>query len=237
MNSETRDEKEMGGCSCKDPSPTCCPLPNGNESSCCSPTNESGNKGKTLISIIIIMAAIGVGANSLVRGTSAQSYNAGPAKPFSARLTEIPPVAVENSSPNTPQGKQDEISINRVLDSLQSLDTLAADKDVVFLVLPGDAQNPTQGVFNQVGAVAKNLWASGQKVGVFTLKSNAPDHDQLVRNFAVKTFPCVVVLGRQGSATAVAGDVSEARLYSAFVLASKPGACCPPQGNAACCPK
>jgi hypothetical protein len=211
MNDGTRYRKEMDDCCGKDPSPTCCRPADANQSSCCPPRDKSWNKGKTLVSAVIIMAAIGVGANSLVRGTSAQSCNAGPANPFSARLTEIPSVAAENSYQGNPQIKPEEISLTAVLDSLRTLETLAADKDVVFIVLPGEAQNPHEEVLNQVGAVAKNLWNSRQKVGVFTLKSSAPDHSELVRHFAVKTLPCVVVLGRQGSATAVAGDITEAR--------------------------
>jgi hypothetical protein len=183
------------------------------------------------------MAALGVGANSFLSGNSAQSYTTVPAKSFSAGLTEIPAVTAENSNQGKPQTKQEEISLNQVLDSLQSLDTLAADKDVVFLVLPGEAQISSLEVPKQVGTVANNLWKSGQRVAVFTLKSSTPDHNRLISQFSVKTFPSVVILGRQGSASAVSGDISEARLYNAFMLASKSVSCCPTQGSASCCPK
>jgi hypothetical protein len=170
-------------------------------------------------------------------GNAAQSYTTVPAKSFSAGLTEIPAVTAENSSQGKPQTKQEEISLNGVLDSLQSLDTLAGDKDVVFLVLPGEAQISSPGVPKQLGTVANNLWKSGRKVGVFTLNKSAPDHTQLASRFSVKAFPCVIVLGRQGQPSAVAGDITEAGLYNAFVLASTPLSCCPTQGSASCCPK
>ena len=183
----------------EDAAATCCQPAAGNVSSCCNPGEASWKKGKTLVSVIIIMAAIGVGANSFLSGNSAQSYTTVPAKSFSAGLTEIPTVTAENSSQGKPQTKQEEISLNRVLDSLQSLDTLAADKDVVFLVLPGEAQISSPAVPKQLGTVANNLWKSGQRVAVFTLKNSAPDHTQLASHFSVKAFPCVVVLGRQGN--------------------------------------
>jgi hypothetical protein len=232
MSDKTREEKQMASCSCAESSPACCPSTDGNEASCCTPGFASRNRRKALISAIVLMAAIGVGAHSLVRGTSAQSYTAGPVKSFSASLTEVPVVGASNSPANI-----EEISLNRVLESLQALETLAADKDVVFLVLSGEAPSPHQKALDRVEGVAKNLRASGQKVGLFTLKSSTPDHSQLIRHFAVKSLPCVVVLGRQGGASAVEGDISEARLYGAFASASKPGACCPGQSNAACCPK
>ena len=237
MNEVTSDEKGKSCCATEDAAATCCQPEAGNVSSCCNPGEASWKKGKTLVSVIIIMAAIGVGANSFLSGNSAQSYTTVPAKSFSAGLTEIPTVTAENSYQGKPQTKPEEISLNRVLDSLQSLDTLAADKDVVFLVLPGEAQISSLAIPKQLGTVANNLWKSGQKVAVFTLKSSSPDHNQLVRHFSVKTFPSVVILGRQGSASAVAGDITEAGLYNAFVLASKPASCCPTQGSASCCPK
>jgi hypothetical protein len=82
-----------------------------------------------------------------------------------------------------------------------------------------------------------HLGASGQKVGAFTLNANVPDYGYLVRHFGVTSFPCVVVLGRRGAALAVSGDISGARLYGAFLMASRPGSCCPTQGDASCCPK
>jgi hypothetical protein len=235
MNDLTSDEKGKSCCASEDAASTCCQPATGNPSSCCAPRAASWKKGKTLISVIIIMAAIGVGANSFLSGNSAQSYTTVPAKSFSAGLTQIPDVTADNSSQGNPQTKQEEISLNGVLDSLQSLDTLAGDKDVVFLVLPGEAQISSHAVPKQLGTVANNLWKSGRRVAVFTLKNSAPDHTQLASRFSVKAFPCVIVLGRQGQPSAVAGDITEAGLYNAFVLASTAAACCPPQGSA-CCP-
>jgi hypothetical protein len=178
-----------------------------------------------------------VGANSYFNGNFAQSYAALPANSFSAGLAQVPAVTAVNSSRGQPQTDQGEIALNQVLDSLKSLDTLAADKDVVFLLLPGEAQGASLEIPTQVGIVANNLWKSGQRIAVFTLKSGTPDHNRLVTQFSVKAFPCVVILGRQGFPSAVSGDISEAHLYNAFVLASKAFSCCPAQGNASCCPK
>ena len=237
MNDLTSDEKGKSCCASEDAAAPCCQPAAGNLSSCCAPGQVSWKRGKLLVSAIIILAAIGVGANSFFSGNSAQSYTTVPVKSFSAGLTEIPTVTADNSFQGKPQTKREEISLNQVLDSLQSLDTLAADKDVVFLVLPGEAQIPPVGLPMQVGTVANNLWKPGKRVGVFTLKNSAPDHTQLALRFSVKAFPGVIVLGRQGQASAVSGDITEAGLYNAFVLASTPVSCCPTQGSASCCPK
>ena len=233
MSEVAPDEKGKSCCATADSKTACCQSEPANASSCCSPGETSWKKGKTLIAVIIIIAAVAVGTHSFLSGNSAQSYTTVPAKSFSAGLMEIPIV-----TPDTPksQNKPEEISLDRVLDSLQSLDVLAADKDVVFLILAGDMQAPSLAIPKQVSTVAKNLANSGQRIAVFTVKSGTPDHERLVRHFSVNTFPCVVILGRQGSASAVAQDISEARLYNAFVLASQSASCCPGQANTSCCP-
>jgi hypothetical protein len=162
--------------------------------------------------------------------TSAQQKSAS-VQPFSAALGEIPANKSINSSAT--ETKRESISLDQTIDSVQSLDTQASDKEVVFLVLPGLAQ--IFGLPIPVGTVANNLWNAGQKVAVFTLNSNSPDYNKLVQRFAIKSFPTVVILGRQGSASALTGEITEARLYNAFVLASQPAGCCPGQGNATCC--
>lgn len=237
MNDLNSDEKAKGCCVDGDAAATCCQPAAGSVSSCCAPGDVSWQKSKTLVSVVIIAAAIAVGAHSFVKGTSAQSQNTGPGKSFSAGLTEIPTTTSGVRDHGTLQPKPQEIPLNLLIDSLQALETQAVDKDVVFLVLPGEAQITSLAIPKQVGAVANNLWNSGQRVAVFTLRNGTSDHTQLARHFSIETFPSVIILGRQGSSSAVSGDVTEARLYNAFVLASKPVSCCPAQGNASCCPK
>ena len=232
MSEVASDEKGKSCCTTADSKTACCQSEPANASSCCTPGEASWKKSKTLISVIIIMAAVAVGTHSFLSGNSAQSYTTIPAKSFSAGLMEIPIVTPDTRKS---QNKPEDISLNRVLDSLQSLDVLAAEKDVVFLVLNGDMHTTPVAIPKQVGAVANNLANSGQKIAVFTLKSGATDYERLVRHFSVNIFPCVVILGRQGSASAVAQDISEARLYNAFVLASQSASCCPTAGNASCC--
>jgi hypothetical protein len=133
--------------------------------------------------------------------------------------------------------QHEDISFNRPLDSLQALDTVASDKDVAFIVLFGDGQEPPKVAPRHIAELLNNLRSTGQKIGTFTLAPNVPDYGYLVRHFGVKSFPCVVVLGRGGTAQAVSGDISAARLYNAFILASKPASCCPSPSTASCCPK
>ncbi len=234
MNEMTSDDKRTGACSPGSAPSSCCQPGDAHMSSCCEPKNGSWSKGKALISAIVIVAAVVVGAHSFVRGTSAQSGNTGPTKSFLTSLSEQPVTAEGDKVKPSPQ--REEI-LFRPLDSLQALDTLAAEKDLALIVLLGEGQEPSQVITKQLKSALDKPLTSTRKVGAFTLGNNTPDYGYLVQHFGVKAFPCVVVLGRGCSASAVSGDLSEARLYEAIVSASKPAACCPVQGGASCCPK
>ena len=183
----------------------------------------SWTKGKAALSVIVIIAAIAVGASSYLRKTYAQSGTVGPAGSFSSALdtkTAVPDVDAEKAGP-LPQGQEIRFEI---LESLQTLDTLAAGKDVVFIVMPGQDRQSSQVICKEIAVTLNKLRSLGQKIAAFTFGNTGPDYDRLVNHFAVESFPCVVVLGRGGSASAVSGDISEARLYNAFALATQPAA-------------
>ncbi len=74
----TPNGEGAGGCSSKDAPATCCQAIDEKVSSCC-PQGGSWSRGKALLAALIILAAIGVGAVSLMRGTAGQSGAAAPA--------------------------------------------------------------------------------------------------------------------------------------------------------------
>jgi len=90
MNNVASDEEGQGGCSPKTIQPSCCQPAGGNRSSCCAPEGSSWRKGKTLIALIIIIAAIGVGAHSLVKGAATRTELANPASSCSPQCGVAP---------------------------------------------------------------------------------------------------------------------------------------------------
>jgi len=67
MSNPTSSEEGQGSCSSKTTQSGCCPPAGGNGSSCCAPGGSSWGKGKALIALLIIIAAIAVGVNSWVK--------------------------------------------------------------------------------------------------------------------------------------------------------------------------
>ena len=149
MNDLTSDEKAKSCCAVENAGSACCQPAGGDVPTGCNPGEVPCKKGKILIGVIVILAAIAVGAYSLVRGASAQSDRMGPAQSFSAGLSEKAAVPIDAADRAKSIPQRQEISLIP-LESLQSLDTLAADKDVVFIVLPGEAQVPSRAIPKQV---------------------------------------------------------------------------------------
>lgn len=77
MNDLSPDGKGIGKGSLKGTGLNCCQPADGQESRCCGP--KSWGKCKALIAVLIILAAIAVGAHSFMRGNAAQSGAAAPA--------------------------------------------------------------------------------------------------------------------------------------------------------------
>jgi hypothetical protein len=234
MNKVHPDKKIAVCCAPENASLDCCQSAEGKISSCCDPgSGKHWNKGKSFVSAIIILAAIGVGANSIIKANSAQ---AGSSNTFSSFLNEKSDKADDSKSRQQTEGSQ--FSFNRVMDSLQAIDAQAADKEVVFIALPAKGQDLPQSASRQMETMLGKLPPSCQKVGAFTLSPSATDYDRLVQRLEIKTFPCFVALGRQGSPAIIPadGDLSEAQMFKAYLAASKGENCCSGAKKALCCP-
>lgn len=79
MSDVPSDDQEINSCSSSGAATTCCQPSDEKVSSCCNPKGGSWGKGKALLAALIILAAIGVGAVSFMRGNAAQSVAAAPA--------------------------------------------------------------------------------------------------------------------------------------------------------------
>jgi hypothetical protein len=221
------DEENKDCCALESTSSDCCQSTE--FTSCCAPTTGKQPKYKSFVSAIIILAAIGVGANSIIRENSAQ---AGSSNTFSSSLGD----KTNKDEGNKTEGAK--FSFNQSMDSLQAIDAQAGDKDVVFIAMPVKGQELPQEVADQMSSMLGKLPPSCQKVGAYTLRTSAADYDRLVQKLEIMSLPCFVALGRQGSPAVIPADgMSEAQIFKAYLTASKGGAgCCSGPAKAICCP-
>ncbi len=205
---------------------------------CCSSGSSSYSKGKLVVFVIIVVAAGIVLARSLMKESNAVSDDTqqlfatiGQEKncESSPQINAVTNVATSDKTEPTLWGAE--------LDSLASLNKVAADIDTVFVLLAAEDQQGSQTIIKEIEAAAKKIQSNGSRIGAFRLKKDASDYALLAKQFSV---PCVVAMVKGGGMSAVSGEINEAKLFGAFVTASRPSGCgsssscspssCPPIG-------
>ena len=216
--------------------------------SCCpSGSDGSGKSWKMVVFILIVIAAGVVLARSFIRKSnsdgdqsqqvfaSIQSDNKSDTtsslKPIIKAETpveseieiETPPVAVET--------KKQDVSVKATptlwksdLDSLASLNKVAADSDAVFVLITAKDQLNDKAITKEIEAAAQKIMANGTKVSAFRLKESAPEYANLVKQV---TVPSVLAMVKNLGISAVSKNITETKLVQAFVAASRPSGCGP----------
>lgn len=118
------------------------------------------------------------------------------------------------------------------VDLLGSLGPVAGGKEAVFVLLPGDDQRAAEDAAAVVEAAVAKIEARGRRVGALTLRKGSQDHARLAERLSISNFPSVIALGPGCGETVVTGEISEAKLLQAFVVASQPASSC---GTATAC--
>ena len=219
-----------------DASQPCCPSTS-TGGDCC--TLSGGKNWKTIIFVVVILLAGAVTAHSLVTKSNEKvSISPEAAASFNtAGLPDTPELLVWAGATTEQSSKAVAVSCGVTLDSIQSLGKMAADKNanVAFIFLAGEDEKSARTASAQVEATMNMLSSKGKQVAAFTLQKGADGYDQLVKQFMVKSLPCVIVAGRGCGAGAVSGDITEAKLLQAYVVATRPiSGCCPGPGTS--CP-
>jgi hypothetical protein len=216
--------------------------------SCCpSGSDGSGKSWKMVVFILIVIAASAVLARSFISKSNSdvtQSQQAfasiqtdnGPDTyplPKAAEKTEL---SVESeikteTSPVMVDTKKQDASVEAApslwkadLDSLASLNKVAADVDAVFVLLAAKDQLNDPAITKEIEAAAQKIMSNGSKVSAFRLKESAPEYANLEKQVSV---PSVLAMVKGLGMSAVSGDITETKLVQAFVEASRPSSCGP----------
>ena len=216
--------------------------------SCCpSDSDSSGKSWKMAVFILIVVAAGVVLARSFVSKSnsdagqpqqvfaSVQTDNISDSTPsLKAKGKTEMPVEAEIKTETLPivdDAKNQDASVKTTpllwkadLDSLASLNKVAADTDAVFVLITAKGQPNDKTITKEIEAAAQKIMANGTKVSAFRLKESAPEYANLVKQVAV---PSVLTMVKGLGMSAVSKDITEAKLVQAFVEASRPSSCGP----------
>ena len=218
--------------------------------SCCPSGSDGGGKSwKTLVFIVIVIAAGVVLARSLINksnsngGQSQQGFasiqtnsdcDTAPLPGATAQpMSDIEnPTVAKNIIEEGVFVKAAPALWGADLDSLASLNKVAAETDAVFILLAAEDKLKMGAIRKEIEAVMKMIQGSGSRICAFTLKKDAPNYARFAKQFSI---PCVLAMVRNRSTGVVSGDITESKLLQAFVRASRPASGCGP-GAGACGP-
>jgi hypothetical protein len=202
---------------------------------CCPSGSEGGGKNwKIAVFILIVVAAGVVLARSLISKSNSaadqrqQLFATVPpdGKPDTPAAVNI----TETQEPNQPASSL----WGEPLDSLASLNKVAAGTNAVFILLAADDQASSDAATKQIEAAAKTIRGGGTRISAFRLKPGTADYANLTKQLSV---PCVLAMVRGGGMSGVLADqITETKLVQAFVAASRPSSGCCPPGSGVTCP-
>ena len=119
------------------------------------------------------------------------------------------------------------------LESITGLSTLAADKEVVFVLLPGQSRQSAGSASTQVNAAVEMLTGRGKSAAAFTLDPDAEGRNDIAASFNITQFPSVIIAARGCEPVKLDNEISRENLVGAYVKASAETSVCGPGGCAA----
>ena len=195
---------------------------------CCESDSGSYSKKKLVILVIIVAAAGIILARSLITKSNAVSDDTQQlfADIWQDKNCESSPQI--NAVTNVETSDKTEPTLwGAELDSLASLNKVAAGTDAVFIFLAAKDQLNDAAITKEIEAAAQKIMSNGSKVSAFRLKESAPDYAQLAKQVSI---PSVLAMVKGRGMSTVSGEITETKLIQAFVAASRPTSGCGPAG-------
>lgn len=174
--------------------------------------HNSGAPGKTrwVIGAIVLIAAGVLVVRAVTKGNGASTQ------------TSTSNVAASAAS-QTSAGAVTTIS------ALSELNVVAANTDVVFIFLPSKGKASSNPPSTPMKNAANTIESkTGSKCGLFTLKTDSPEYDNIA---AQVTVPGVLAMVKGAGTSTVSGDITESKLVQGYVAASRAAGC----GAGGCC--
>jgi len=105
--------------------------------------------------------------------------------------------------------------------SAAELDSLLADTEVSFVLLPGDDDTAGGDISNRLTQVLFKLEEQGKAAEAFILTPKAAGYSQWILRQGVESLPSVVVFHKGSRSAVVSGDLSESSLLRSYLQATR----------------
>ena len=186
----------------------------------CHATGASG-RIRRVLGVIVLIAAVAVVARAMTKNNKVSTQPSVPA--FASPVGEQAVTPGNGSStPPAAKTKESEAVAGKTIGAISELNTIAADSDAVFVFLPGKNEVRSSLPAAQIKGAMRTIATQGQKVSLFTLKTDSADYKQIATQVSV---PGIIVMVKGRGMSAVSGDITETKLVQGFVAASSAASC------------
>jgi hypothetical protein len=208
MNSPNEDRKQTGNLELPTQQASACGV------GCACNTPGASRKIRWLLGVIVLVAAGALVVRAVIKnhGESTDPASTG----FAAlAATGQPPLDLVD---------------DKEIGALSELNAVAGDTVVFFVFVPGKTEATAKAPTAQIRGAARTIepHLRGGKIGIFKLKANSRDYEQLATQMAV---PGVLAMVKGCGMSAISGDITETKLVQGFVAASRAGGCGPTSGG------
>jgi len=191
------------------------------KSECCGPGcncgKPSGNKkAKIAICLIVVLAVCGIFV-----------YKANSAKQNAPVVTETAFAAPIANQANVQEPAVnlvgDKKTIGEFIDSLATLNKVAANQDAVFVFIPAKGNDiVSKEITDAIASAEQKIKSSGASLGLYTLQSDSPEYANIAAQLPP---PGVLVMSKGKGMGGVSGEITETKLLQAYVASSRAGGC------------
>jgi hypothetical protein len=109
------------------------------------------------------------------------------------------------------------------LDTFDSLNKLSSDKDIVFIILPGDDEKLVEKSAPIMEQAAQLLKKDGIKSASYFMTKESADYKKVVESFGVEKFPVVLAVAKGCGKAALVEEITAEKLVEGYKKAVKPG--------------
>ena len=193
------------------------------------------NKGKAAIIIVVLLAAISIityKVTSKPDNNNSKAYLMSPNLLINNRFFSFgssaidftlgqPALETTTVNGNTIQAEQ---NLGNYVASLDELNIVAADLDVVFIFIPGSENILIDDTTKDaILEIQQSLKKSNASIGLYTLWHDSPDYMQIIKQ--TKTPAIIIARNGRGTITMPGNKVNEYMLYQAYMKAATKGCC------------
>jgi len=191
-------------------------------------TGGLSTKSKVLVCLAVAVAAGAVMARGFLRKGASECKRT--QEGFSTAMPASKPDSTSSSNAaekDVAERESESALWGDPLKSLASLNTVAMDKDAIFVLLLGKHEREVRAIRKEIDAAARKIMSRGAVLAAYTLDRHAEGYAEVAQQAPP---PCVLAMVKGRGMAVARSPVTEEELLQAYVAASRPMGGCGPGG-------